>query len=294
MSILDQIVQFTQHEVLVLKQHYAPLPKPLNRSTLDWLSHMRHTCQQPLSILAEIKKKSPSAGTLSTVLSLEERALVYAHAGVSMISVLVDSHYFGGSYEDLAQVRTALDLELISLSRRVPILCKGFILDSIQIDAAVHAGADAVLLIVRILEESTLMQLALYAEQQGIRPLFEVHTREELNRLCELFSTHHTPLCIGVNARDLATLQMNHAQALHVLDAIPKHHYAFAFSGVNTPASVHELAQRGVEINSQHRIINGVLIGEVLMREDNPIHVLQSMMQAAQATTIEIDVNLKT
>src|SRR5262249_32268210 len=157
---------------------------------------------QPLRLVCEIKFRSPSAGDLSRVLSAASRALVYADAGATMISVLTDSPFFDGSYEHLAECRDALDTALGL--RRPLLLCKDFVLDTIQLDRAAGAGADAVLLIARILTPSELAGLAAEARQRGLKPIIEVATLEEIEPALSSGAR-----LIGVNARDLDTLEID-------------------------------------------------------------------------------------
>src|SRR5262245_21572824 len=129
---------------------------------------------EPLRLIAEVKLRSPSAGPLSTALSPAERALCYAQSGARMISVLTDAPFFGGSFDHLAACRDALDEALGPA--RPPLLCKEFILHPIQLDRALDAGADAALLIARIVTPDALATLAQEARARGLEPLVEVAT----------------------------------------------------------------------------------------------------------------------
>jgi len=184
-----------------LPARYTPLG-----SVLDPL---RRPEGEPLRLLAEIKRRSPSAGVLSSVLAPEKRALIYAEAGVPMISVLVDRPFFGGSYDDLAACREALDAAF-GLSRP-KLLCKEFVLDRAQLVMASSFGADAVLLIARLHAPDRLAELTFEARSLGLEPLVEVTNEAEV-----VAAESARASFIGVNARDLDTLEMDQIGRAHV------------------------------------------------------------------------------
>jgi indole-3-glycerol phosphate synthase len=161
----------------------------------------------PLRLICEIKRRSPSAGPLSTRLSVSERAARYAEGGASMISVLCDAHYFDGAFEHLRAARDATS---------VPILCKEFVVDPVQIRAARAWGADAVLIIVRCVPRERVAELTLAARELGLEPFVEVTTEPEAEVAVEA-GAH----LIGVNARDLDTLTMDAQRAERVLRGLP-------------------------------------------------------------------------
>src|SRR5262249_41499666 len=180
----------------------APFP-PRRRPRHDVLAALRRAPGEPLRLITEVKLRSPSAGLLSTALSPADRALAYARAGARMISVLTDAPFFGGSFDHLAACRDALDETLGPA--RPPLLCKEFILHPIQLDRAIDAGADAVLLIARIVDPDGLARLAEEARARDLEPLVEVATEDELAAVTSLSGAR----LIGVNARDLNTLKMD-------------------------------------------------------------------------------------
>lgn len=213
-----------------------------------------------LRLIAEIKHRSPSAGPLPTRLTVEERALVYArHA--AMISVLCDETFFDGGWDHVTRARRALD----DAGLAVPILAKEFVIDERQIDEAAARGADAVLLIARILTPERLAALHAHAVARGLEPLVEVVSEAEV----ESAGQAHV---IGVNARDLDTLQMDAARAARVLAVIPSERIALHLSGLKTPADVAAIARSGVR---------GALIGEALMRAEDPGATLAALAEAA-------------
>lgn len=254
MTVLDEILEATRGECVGLR---ASLPADLGHTPIDVAARLRRT--GPLHLIAEIKRRSPSAGALSTALSVRDRATVYARAGAAMISVLVDRAHFDGGYHDLAEARAATD---------TPLLAKGFVVDDIQLEAARRAGADAVLIIVRILDDASLRDLVAGAQSRGLCPVVEVIDELELDRALEADAR-----VLGVNARDLSTLAMDKDRARRVLDAIPDEHVSFWFSGVASPEEVAMLARTSVD---------AALIGESLMRRDDPSELLRAMVAATR------------
>lgn len=258
MSVLDRILATTRDEIAELRAR-APFATS-GRPTLDVFARLRRPAGAPLRLIAENKRRSPSAGALSTALSSGDRARAYVEAGATMISVLVDRAHFAGGFEHLREARDAI-------GEAVPLLAKGFVIDEIQLDAARAEGADAVLLIARILDDAALPALVAAAQSRGLEPIVEVVDDAELQRALG------TPArVIGVNARDLATLDMDAARAARVLASIPPRCVALHFSGVAHPADVSALARRGID---------GALVGEALMRADDPRPLLSAMVEAA-------------
>jgi indole-3-glycerol phosphate synthase len=247
----------------IIENKRAELAELGARRLPDVFAPRKVTLQNPgaLSLIAEIKFRSPSAGALSQVQSVEQRAAAYSRAGAALISVLCDERYFAGSYEHLAQARAASP---------TPLLCKEFVLDECQLDAARAYGADAVLLIVRCLTDQQLTTLLRGAVQRELLPLVEVCSSVEADRALEAGAT-----CIGVNARDLDTLTMDTERAAEVLDSLPAHIVKVHLSGIKTPKDVARVAFSSA---------SAALIGEVLMREDDPERLLTEMVQAARRT----------
>jgi indole-3-glycerol phosphate synthase len=254
MTVLDDILSATRDEVERLRRE--PIEE-VGHAPRDVAKLLRR--DGPLHLIAEIKKRSPSAGALSTRLSVRERARTYASCGATMISVLVDRAHFAGGYEDLSEARRATD---------VPLLAKGFALDDVQLDGARRAGADAVLLIVRILDDATLRTLVAGSHARGLTPIVEVVDEDELDRALAAGAE-----VIGVNARDLSTLIIDRERAARVAASIPPKHVRLWFSGVSTPDEVRRLARTDVD---------GALIGESLMRQDDPGELLRAMVAATR------------
>ena len=211
-----------------------------------------------LQLIGEIKFRSPSAGPLSTALSVTERAQAYERAGARMISVLCDVNFFDGSFAHLAQARAACTL---------PLLCKEFVIDESQLDAAVAYGADAVLLIARCLNAARLSELTRAARERRLEPFVEVVTDEESGWAVEAGAT-----LIGVNARDLDNLEMDAARPARMLSALPASATRVHLSGIAQPDDVRRVAASPAD---------AALIGEALMRQDQPEARLRSLVAAA-------------
>jgi indole-3-glycerol phosphate synthase len=214
-----------------------------------------------VSLIAEIKRRSPSAGVLSTALSVGERAAAYERAGASMLSVLCDAHFFDGDYQHLVEARQATQL---------PLLCKEFVVDERQLDAARAFGADAVLLIVRCLSPARTRELVAAARERQLVPFVEVATEDELEVALDAQAG-----LIGVNARDLDTLAMDAARAARVLAAIPENVTSVHLSGLSKPEDVARIGASRAD---------AALVGEALMRADDPEPLLRSLAAAARET----------
>jgi indole-3-glycerol phosphate synthase len=252
-SVLDDILAATREECVRLRR---ALPPDAGHTPVDVAALLRRN-GGPLRLIAEIKKRSPSAGALSTKLSVAERAHVYASEGATMISVLVDAAHFDGGYHDLAAARAS-----------TPLLAKGFAIDTVQVEAARRAGADAILLIVRILDDASLRDLVAAARGCNLCPVVEVIDDHELERALEADAE-----VIGVNARDLSTLAIDRDRAARVRAAIPPENVSLWFSGVATAEEVRAIAATTAD---------GALIGEALMRRDDPRELLRAMVAATR------------
>lgn len=253
MSLLERILADKRREVEALRQ--AAFPTPSHPT----LAHsLRRAPGEPLRLITEIKLRSPSAGALSRQLSVAERAAAYERAGAAAISVLCDGPYFDGAYEHVQQARAACG---------VPLLAKEFVVDEVQLDAARAFGADLVLLIVRCLSPDRVAPLVAAARSRGLEPLVEVTSEAEAAIAVEAAAT-----LIGVNARDLDTLQMDSARASRVLARLPSTVVSCHLSGLRTPEDV-----RAVAATSTH----AALVGEALMRQDDPEPLLRALVAAS-------------
>jgi indole-3-glycerol phosphate synthase len=211
------------------------------------------------TIIAEMKRRSPSGGVLRPDLDPLTLAREYAAAGVAAISVLTDGPDFGGSLDDLAAVRTTLAL---------PLLRKDFTIDPVQIAEARVAGADWVLLIVAMLDQDALDDCLAGVARSGARAIIEVHDVDEAGMALAAGAE-----CIGINNRNLETLTTDLATFARVRQAIPDGIVCIAESGVRSPADVTRLLNEGAD---------AVLIGEALMRAASPATACAAMVSAAR------------
>jgi indole-3-glycerol phosphate synthase len=214
------------------------------------------------TVIAELKRRSPSGGTLRTALDTVAVAGAYETAGAAAISVLTDGPDFGGSLEDLVAVRAAVE---------IPILRKDFVVAPVQIAEARVAGADWVLLIAPVFDGDEL-DLALEAARRcGAGALVEVHTESDLDRALAAGAG-----CVGVNNRDLTTLSTDLGVFARLRSRIPTGVVAVAESGVRDAADVVRLVSEGAD---------AVLVGEALMRAAEPGPLLAEMVAAAESAT---------
>jgi indole-3-glycerol phosphate synthase len=207
-------------------------------------------------VIAECKRRSPSRGVLRAFYDPAAVASGYAEAGAAAISVLTEPSFFDGSLEHLRAVRASLDQAASETARAVPLLCKDFLVTEFQLLEARAAGADAVLLIVAALDEATLRHLMAVASRLGLASLVEVHDRPDLDRALAAGA----PL-IGVNSRDLRTLEVHPDVFESLAPHLPAGVTAVAESGLTSPADLTTLQQRGYR---------AFLIGERFMVEHDP------------------------
>lgn len=252
MGVLEAILSSKQSELSELRRLKLP-PAPVRRPV-----SLARPPGAALRLICEIKRRSPSAGALSTRLTVAERAQRYERGGASMISVLCDARHFDGAYEHLSDARSTTSL---------PLLCKEFVIDECQLDCARAFGADAVLLIVRCLSAARTHALVRAAGERELVPFVEVATEPELDAALAAGAE-----LIGVNARDLDTLQMDADRARRVLQAIPGGVVRVHLSGLATPADVERIRASGAD---------AALVGEALMRADDPEPLLSSLRAAA-------------
>jgi indole-3-glycerol phosphate synthase len=262
-GVLDAIVAAKELEIGELLRRPA-VPRGPHAPRRNVASSLRRERGEPLRLIAENKRRSPSAGALSTALSTADRVTRYAASGAAMVSVLSDAGFFGGSWDDVVAARGAL----ARAGSAMPVLAKEFVSHARPLEDACACGADAVLLIARILDRKSVAELHARAASLGLESLVEVVTEEELEWALEAGAE-----LIGVNARDLDTLVMDAERAAQVLAAIPAHCIPVYLSGLKGPDDVRRIA-------ATHA--HAALIGETLMREDDPAALLGAMVLAAQ------------
>lgn len=206
--------------------------------------HFKEALGHPgMSLVAEHKRRSPSAGAIREDLELEDVVGAYAAAGATALSILTEEDGFGGSLDDLRRARAITDL---------PLLRKDFIVDRYQLFEAAEAGADAVLLIVAALSSSSLQDFSEEADRLGLDVLVEVHDEDELEVAIELGAG-----LIGINNRNLKDFSVDVQRTFELLADIPAGTTVVSESGISLPSQLHELERVGVD---------AVLVGEALMR----------------------------
>jgi indole-3-glycerol phosphate synthase len=223
------------------------------------LRALKSDSQRP-KIIAEFKRRSPSAGIIRDDLTLTQIVRCYERGGACAISVLTDEEYFGGSIADLYAARS---------SAKLPLLRKDFIIDPIQILEAAVAGADAVLLIVAAVDDASLKELRSLAEDElRLDAVVEVHTREELHRALGAGAR-----IIGVNNRDLRTFQVSLKTSEHLIVEAPRDKILISESGLQSAESLRHLRELG---------FLGFLIGEALMRASDPETALRDLIAGTE------------
>ncbi len=215
-----------------------------------------------IALIAEIKRKSPSAGEIRTDLVPAHIAEAYENAGAHAISILADETFFGGKESDFINVADVTER---------PMLYKEFIIDPWQIWHASALGASAVLLIVAALDDKALVELINHAARARMASLVEVHTAEEMERASRL-----TAPLIGINNRNLATTEVDIENTFRLLDKVPEGSTVISESGIQTPEQVLKLQQAGV---------HGILVGEHLLRQNDVGQAVKELMGQAWAST---------
>jgi anthranilate synthase/indole-3-glycerol phosphate synthase/phosphoribosylanthranilate isomerase len=266
-SILEKI--YDHRRAAVAEQKKIPSQRPSDLQAaydLDLsppqISFPERLKQSPfrLSLMAEIKRASPSKGIISLSTCAPSQARTYALAGASVISVLTEPEWFKGSIDDLKLVRRSLE----GMPHRPAVLRKEFIFDEYQILEARLAGADTVLLIVKMLDEATLKRLCLYSQSLGMEPLVEVNNVEEMQIAINLGSK-----VIGVNNRNLSNFEVDLETTSRLMDLVPKETVVCALSGISGSKDVEPYLKNGV---------GAVLVGEALMRASNTAQFISELL----------------
>ncbi|MFD1361154.1 indole-3-glycerol phosphate synthase TrpC [Lentibacillus salinarum] len=242
MTILDKILQQKEMEIEQLKkQSLADMPAEANQ--VPSIAKSFHNTER-MRIIAEIKRASPSKGSIDLEVDPVKQASLYEASGVGAISVLTDKTFFQGSMDDLRAVRKAVNL---------PLLCKDFFIDKIQIDHAKAAGASIILLIVAAMSPSKLQVLNTYAKEQGLDVLCEVHDEQEMTTAIELGAG-----IIGINNRNLKTFAVDLGTTGRLASMVTNPDtILISESGIQSRQDVEQAAQHGA---------SAVLVGETLMR----------------------------
>jgi len=256
-SVLARILRSTREQLEQRKHELSP--EQLRRSATERPAAARGfraaLAQPGISVIAEFKRRSPSAGVLRERVDLDELVSAYERGGASALSVLTEEANFGGSLEDLRSARARCLL---------PVLRKDFIVDRYQLLEARAADADAVLLIVAALSDSELSALHEQARALGMDVLVEVHDRDELDRALAVGAE-----LIGVNNRDLRDFSVDLQRTMQLRGAIPDGIVVVSESGIGSSEQLRELEREGVD---------AVLVGESLMRAAEPEQALRALL----------------
>ena len=259
-SVLDSIIQGVQEDLAARKSKVSL--SELTQATQEVpraLPAAQILQARNFSVIAEVKRASPSKGHLSDINDPAELAFSYQTGGAQVISVLTEERRFNGTLADLDAVRSKVS---------VPVLRKDFMVTEYQVWEARAHGADLILLIVAALDDSELSQLNALALELGMSVLVEVHDATELERALAL-----NPVLIGVNARNLKTLEVDLATCFKLLPLIPDHIVAIAESGISSTAEVQELANCGAQ---------AVLVGEALVTGGTPRETVREWTKAGE------------
>lgn len=253
MSFLSEIIERKRQRVASAK-HNVPFDDFERRS--DPYRLRQALLNDGINIIAEFKRRSPSKGVIRADADLKQIAKSYEAGGAAAISVLTEEDYFSGSLDDLRTVQSTVDL---------PVLRKDFIFDDYQLYESAAAGADAVLLIVAALDDEKLVSLMRLAEDNlGLDTLVEVHTREEMQRAIACGAN-----VIGVNNRNLHTFEVSLETSLSLAKEAPRGAVLISESGLNNSTDIARLRDAGY---------HGFLIGESLMRSENPEAALRDLL----------------
>ncbi len=258
-TVLDEIIDGVRMDLAVRQAH---LSLDELRSRVERVAPARDvfgvlSAGAGVKVIAEVKRSSPSKGALAVIPDPAGLAADYAAGGASVISVLTEQRRFGGSLADLSAVRAAVD---------IPVLCKDFMVSAYQLWEARAHGADAILLIVAALDQSTLVGLRERAESLGMTALVEVHDEAETDRAVDAGAR-----VVGVNARNLKTLEVDRSTFARLAPRIPEGIVKIAESGVRGPQDVVDYAQAGAQ---------AVLVGESLVIGGRPREAVADLIAA--------------
>jgi indole-3-glycerol phosphate synthase len=245
MNVLEGIVAATRDEVERRRREVpiAELERLVDRRRGELRPFAAALARPGLSVIAEHKRRSPSAGVIRDGIAIEDVVMAYERGGAAALSILTEGPSFGGTTADLQSARDATSL---------PLLRKDFVVDPYQVTESLAAGADAILLIVAALTRSELSMLHASARAIGLAVLVEVHDERELEAASSIGAE-----IVGINNRDLTTLTVDTARTYELLPRVPADVTVVAESGFSTRAELDQLERAGV---------HAVLVGEALMR----------------------------
>ena len=252
MSVLDSIIEGVREDLnlrrLPLSQLHEQLEAALNVINVEFPFDQ-------MSVIAEVKRKSPSKGELAEIPNPAKLASLYQEAGATAVSVLTEERRFNGSLKDFDEVRSTISL---------PMLRKDFMVDEYQFYEARAHGADLVLLIVAGLSKSQLSDYHALTKELGMKAIVEVHTNQELEDAMAI-----EPEIVGINSRNLKTLEVDRSAFKELLPRVPKELTRVAESGISTRADVEFAQEHGANV---------ILVGEALVKAGDPIVSMATLL----------------
>ena len=254
MSVLDSIIEGVREDLAARRLPMAQIAEAIDQAA-PVNDPLNVLLANEMSVIAEVKRSSPSKGNLASITDPAALAEQYALAGATMISVLTEQRRFAGSLNDLDAVRTRV---------QTPILRKDFMVDEYQFFEARAHGADVVLLIVAALGQNQLNDYHQLALELGMRAIVEVHTNDELERALDI-----SPQIVGVNSRNLKTLDVDPQAFAELIPRIPTSIVRVAESGISKRAHV-EFAQKFGA--------TAILVGEALVKAGDPVVAMRELL----------------
>jgi len=253
-SVLDSIIEGVREDLAARRLPLSQLHEQLSQAPQVIDAHQR-LLAEPMTVIAEVKRASPSKGSLAAIADPRVLATQYQKAGAAVVSVLTEERRFGGSLADLIAVRSEID---------IPILRKDFMVDEYQFFEARAAGADVVLLIVAALSKHQLKDYYDLATELGMAVLVETHTHQEIEDAMAI-----EPRIIGVNARNLKTLEIDLGAFSRLIPEIPASIIRVAESGISARSEVEIAQSAGAQ---------AILVGETLVKSGDPVQAMDKLL----------------
>ncbi len=254
MSVLDSIIEGVREDLAARRGSMGALHERIDAQAPALDAHS-FLSRNEMNVIAEVKRSSPSKGNLAPITDPAALAEKYQEAGAAAVSVLTEQRRFGGSLADLDAVRSRIE---------IPVLRKDFMVDEYQFLEARAHGADIVLLIVAALSKSQLKDFYDLATELGMASLVEVHTQSELESAMDI-----SPRIVGVNSRNLKTLEVSASVFEELIPAIPSSVIRVAESGISTRADVAQAQKAGA---------TAILVGESLVKSGDPISAMRELL----------------
>ena len=254
MSVLDSIIEGVREDLAARRGSMGALHERIDAQAPALDAHS-FLSRNEMNVIAEVKRSSPSKGNLAPITDPAALAEKYQEAGAAAVSVLTEQRRFGGSLADLDAVRSRIE---------IPVLRKDFMVDEYQFLEARAHGADIVLLIVAALSKSQLKDFYDLATELGMASLIEVHTQSELESAMDI-----SPRIVGVNSRNLKTLEVSASVFEELIPAIPSTVIRVAESGISTRTDVAQAQKAGA---------TAILVGESLVKSGDPISAMRELL----------------